>query len=51
MYGVLGVNEGMFGTQGEWIVARDMAEYEQSFRAVVGSNELMSGSQAKLELV
>lgn len=41
----------MFGTPGEWIVARDMTEYERTFREVVGAKELTSGSQAKLQLV
>lgn len=44
-----GLNEGMYSS--DWVVAQDLAEYQQTFERVAGSASRISGFQAKTELV
>lgn len=46
-----GVNEGKFDSADEWIVAKSMPEYTQSFKQLAGDNEKISGSKARDEMV
>lgn len=54
-YGVVycntGVNEGRYDSQGEWVVAKNMAKYAESFKQLAGEETKISGSKARSELV
>lgn len=41
----------MFTAHGEWVVSKNMPEYEKSFRELVKDGSHLSGSDAKRELV
>lgn len=48
---VSGINEGMHGYNDQWVVARDLPEYQETFKQIAGSSTKISGSQAKPVLV
>lgn len=53
-YGVFpysGFNEGMYSSADEWVIAKDLPEYEETFKRIAGSSSKISGTDAKPELV
>ena len=48
---ILGINEGKYDGQEEWIVARNLPEYKESFKKLSGGSSKISGAKARVELV
>ena len=47
---ILGINEGKYDGQEEWIVARNLPEYKESFKKLSGGSSKISGAKARVEL-
>ena len=47
----LGINEGKYDGQEEWVVARNLPEYKESFKKLSGGSSKISGAKARVELV
>ena len=47
----LGINEGKYDGQEEWIVARNLPGYKESFKKLSGGSSKISGAKARVELV
>ena len=45
------MNEGRYDGDEEWIVARNIAEYTESFKQLAGDDTKISGAKARNELV
>jgi len=46
-----GINEGQYDSHDEWIVARNMTEYKESFDKLCGGSTKISGAKARVELM